>query len=122
MKLLAPAPGYRLFSNRDPFPEEYMNKKITIGAIIFCIALGLTAFPAVPPAAAAGVYYQQYLPENFEKTKNLKRVLFFYAPWCSGCHQTHQQLISAHLPDGVVIFKIDYDSATVLRKAYGVPY
>src|SRR5437762_10844588 len=98
-----------------------MGKTSRIGLLILVVGL-ITAPYSHPLAAAQKGKYQDYVAEDFEKAKDLKRVLFFYATWCSGCQNTHRQLQTSYIPDDVIIFKIDYDAATELRKAYGVPY
>lgn len=49
-------------------------------------------------------------------------ILFFHADWCSSCRGLESD-INANLsaiPDGLSIQKIDYDTATDLKKKYGV--
>lgn len=48
------------------------------------------------------------------------RVLFFHAPWCPQCRALEEDILSADLPDGVTILKVDYDSHQALRQQYGV--
>ena len=47
-------------------------------------------------------------------------ILFFHAPWCPECRGFEQAIESGTVPDGAQILKVDYDSATDLRKKYGV--
>jgi thiol-disulfide isomerase/thioredoxin len=49
-------------------------------------------------------------------------VLFFAAPWCSSCRQTRTNIEAdlAGIPAGLVIVVVDYDTATDLRRRYGV--
>ena len=96
-----------------------MKKILFVFTLVLAIAT--ITLPLAFPAWATGVY-QEYSAESYENTKNLKRVLFFYANWCSGCRGTDQQLRSATIPDDVIVLKIDYDSSVELRKKYGVPY
>jgi thiol-disulfide isomerase/thioredoxin len=50
-----------------------------------------------------------------------KVVLFFHAGWCPTCKQAEKSLTSdADIPAGLTIVKVDYDSATDLRRQYGV--
>lgn len=51
-------------------------------------------------------------------------VLFFHAGWCPTCRALETN-INAHLsdiPDNTHILKIDYDTATELKKKYGITY
>ncbi len=50
-----------------------------------------------------------------------KRVaLFFHASWCPSCQELHNTLTSETVPSDVVVLKVDYDSATEMKKHYGV--
>lgn len=63
--------------------------------------------------------YQDYSEQalNSSSTTNL---LFFHAPWCPQCRSLEKSIQESELPDGVTIFKVDYDSNQELRKKYGV--
>ncbi len=47
-------------------------------------------------------------------------VLFFNASWCPTCQSTVQSLDADGVPAGLTVVSVDYDSATDLRKQYGV--
>jgi len=47
-------------------------------------------------------------------------VLFFHAPWCPDCRATEAALDADGVPDGLTVVKVDFDSATDLRRRYGV--
>jgi thiol-disulfide isomerase/thioredoxin len=49
-------------------------------------------------------------------------VLFFAASWCSTCRTTRANIEAdlAGIPPGLVIVVVDYDSATDVRRQYGV--
>jgi len=49
-----------------------------------------------------------------------RRVLFFHAPWCPQCNDLDKSIKNGVIPDGVTIFKTDYDSNQELRQQYGV--
>ena len=68
--------------------------------------------------------YIPYSQPSFEAAADKKRVLFFHAPWCPTCRPADAafQKDSARIPEGVVLFKTDYDTATELKKKYGVTY
>lgn len=71
-----------------------------------------------PEQAQAGVYVD-YSAEKVAATSGTK-LLFFYAPWCPQCRQIDDDIKSNGLPDGVTVFKVDYDSNQALRQKYGV--
>ena len=47
-------------------------------------------------------------------------ILFFHAPWCPECRGFEEAIKGGEVPDGAQILKVDYDSATDLRKQHGV--
>jgi thiol-disulfide isomerase/thioredoxin len=47
-------------------------------------------------------------------------VLFFNASWCPTCQAAVRSLEADGVPAGLTVVSVDYDSATDLRKAYGV--
>lgn len=63
--------------------------------------------------------YLDYENGAIEKTSGTK-ILFFHAPWCSQCRALEEDILSKGVPDGVTIFKVDYDSSQKLRQKYGV--
>lgn len=76
------------------------------------------ATTTTPSPAAAGVY-ADYSSEKVAATSGTK-LLFFYAPWCPQCRQIDDDIKSNGLPDGVTVFKVDYDSNQTLRQKYRV--
>ena len=73
---------------------------------------------ATPEAPADGVYLD-YTDGAIEATAGPK-VLFFHASWCPQCRQLDEELLAEGAPDGLAVFKVDYDSRTDLRQKYGV--
>jgi thiol-disulfide isomerase/thioredoxin len=85
--------------------------------------------PAVPSAAGAagasampaGAYLTQ---ADYEKDvadrAGTKVVYFFHATWCPDCRATDAALTGLGVPAGLTVVKVDYDTATELRKTYGV--
>ena len=73
-----------------------------------------------PTATVAKGAYTPYTQTSFTETPAERRVLFFHASWCPQCRALESDLTSKPLPDGVTIFKVDYDSHQDLRKKYGV--
>lgn len=63
--------------------------------------------------------YTEYSETKLAKAKwNI--VLFFSATWCPSCTSTNTNLKSEKIPDGLTIFKVDYDTNTSLRQKYGI--
>lgn len=54
----------------------------------------------------------------------LKNVLFFHASWCPTCRAADADISAklSSIPAGLIIHKVDYDTATDLKKKYGVTY
>jgi thiol-disulfide isomerase/thioredoxin len=69
--------------------------------------------------AAESGQYLDYSPELVASTPGDK-LLFFHAPWCSQCVELEGDIEASGVPDGVTVFKVDYDSNQDLRKKYGV--
>jgi thiol-disulfide isomerase/thioredoxin len=74
--------------------------------------------PEAPEAPAEGAYVD-YEDGIIEQTAGPK-VLFFHATWCPNCRQLDEELIADGAPDGLTVFKVDYDDRTDLRQKYGV--
>ena len=49
-----------------------------------------------------------------------RHILFFHAVWCPECQAFKKDLLSGDIPDGVQILEVNYDTATALKKKYGV--
>lgn len=49
-----------------------------------------------------------------------KRIVFFHASWCIQCRQLESSIKAGTIPEGVTIFKVDYDANQKLRQQYGV--
>lgn len=63
--------------------------------------------------------YLDYTDGIIEQTAGPK-ALFFHASWCPNCRQLDEELLAEGAPDGLTVFKVDYDSRTDLRQKYGV--
>lgn len=66
-----------------------------------------------------------YLPYSADAvaTSNADHILlFFHATWCPSCKALDADIVknAETIPDGVVIFKVDYDTSTELKQKYGV--
>jgi thioredoxin 1 len=78
----------------------------------------------VPVEVKAAGLYLDYTPEIALQYADKKRVLFFHAGWCPTCIATNKE-VNANLdsiPEGVVIFRIDYDTSDELKERYNVTY
>ena len=73
---------------------------------------------ASPPVPVAGAYVD-YTDGAIEATAGAK-ALFFHASWCPQCRALDEDLRAAGVPDGLTVFRVDYDSRTDLRQRYGV--
>ncbi len=69
-------------------------------------------------SASAGVY-TAYQAEKVAATQGTK-LLFFHAPWCPQCRKLEASIKASTIPQGVTIFKVDYDTNQALRQKYGV--
>ncbi len=63
--------------------------------------------------------YEAYSADKVAATAGTS-ILFFHAPWCPQCRKLENDIKASGVPDGVTIFKVDYDSSQDLRKKYGV--
>ena len=63
--------------------------------------------------------YLDYYDGAIAETPGLK-VLFFHASWCPKCRALDADIKANAIPDGMTIFKVDFDTATSLRQQYGV--
>lgn len=75
--------------------------------------------PQPAPADAVKGKYVEYTEETFASTAGTKW-LFFHALWCPQCRALDESIRASELPDGLTIFKVDYDSNQPLRAKYGV--
>lgn len=63
--------------------------------------------------------YTDYSPEAL-KNASWNIVLFFHADWCPTCQAIEKDILSKEVPSGLTILKVDYDTATDLKKKYNV--
>lgn len=73
---------------------------------------------AAAPTTAPGAYVE-YTDGAIEATAGAK-ALFFHASWCPQCRALDDDLTARGVPDGLTVFKVDYDARTDLRQTYGV--
>lgn len=74
----------------------------------------------LPPSASNRTMgaYTDYSREKVVATHGTK-ILFFHAPWCPQCRALETSIETGPIPEGVTIFKVDYDSNQELRQRYG---
>ena len=73
---------------------------------------------AIPESKNSGQYID-YSAEALNSS-NGTTILFFHAPWCPQCRSLDSDIKKSGTPEGVTIFKVDYDSNQDLRKKHGV--
>lgn len=80
----------------------------------------------VATASAAPVVgsYEAYAEEKLSKANAGDVVLFFRASWCPTCRAVDADIKKnlTAIPAGLVILDVNYDTATDLKKKYGVTY
>lgn len=72
----------------------------------------------------ASAEYRAYSESAYEAALASEKdvLLFFHAAWCPTCRALDVEIQErmGDLPDGLVIFKTDYDTQTELKTKYGV--
>lgn len=73
------------------------------------------------PTATAAIpgRYTPYDARELAATTGIK-IIFFHASWCPQCRKLEADIKAGPIPDGVTIYKADYDSSQALRQKYGV--
>jgi thiol-disulfide isomerase/thioredoxin len=74
--------------------------------------------PDTSPPPNRGTF-TSYSADNVAATEDTA-LLFFHAPWCPQCRALEASIDTTGVPQGVTIFKVDYDSNQALRQKYGV--
>lgn len=66
--------------------------------------------------------YVDYSQVAFDNAKDQKRVYFFHAAWCPTCRIANEEFMSNidQIPEGLVLFKTDYDTEKELKTRYGI--
>lgn len=62
--------------------------------------------------------YEEYNAASIGEAEST--VLFFHAPYCGSCTAIDKNLKETGIQDGVKVLKVDFDTATDLKKQYGV--
>lgn len=68
---------------------------------------------------AAGKY-AQYDEAAIRDTAYNQTILFFHAAWCPECRSFKKAINEAEIPNGTQVLEVNYDSASDLKKQYGV--
>lgn len=68
--------------------------------------------------------YEAYAQEKLARAEKGDVVLFFHASWCPSCRGLNADIEKSlkAIPAETSILKVDYDTATELKKRYGVTY
>jgi thiol-disulfide isomerase/thioredoxin len=111
----APSPG----SSTAERPAVTSPSESPIGSPAPVQTPSAEAAPPVATAAPVAGAYIDYTDGVVEDTAGAK-VLFFHAAWCPQCRKLDEQLRAEGPPEGLTIFKVDYDSRSDLRQRYGV--
>ncbi len=99
-------------SSDDPAPASTASAGTETGS-------GTAGSTGAGKASRAPGQYVDYSPELVASTPGTK-LLFFHAPWCSQCQALESDINASEIPDGVTIFKVDYDTNQDLRVKYDV--
>ena len=72
----------------------------------------------------AGSFVDYDTAQVASAAENGTALLFFHAKWCPTCRAAEKDINSrlGEIPEGLTIFKTDYDTQTELKKKYGVTY
>jgi len=69
--------------------------------------------------SAAG-FFKDYVSMDMLADGPENKVLFFHASWCPSCRALEGDLGKNVIPDGLGVYKINYDTSLELKKKYGV--
>jgi thiol-disulfide isomerase/thioredoxin len=77
--------------------------------------------PPAQPTTESGVY-APYDAARVATSDADHILLFFHAPWCPSCRALDADITAgaSTIPADVAIFQVDYDTATELKRRYGV--
>lgn len=109
-----------------------INKKLllpvaVIGLFVFGAILLRPKNSAVTAQDIAPINYPKYADYSdsaFVNSADKKRVLFFWAPWCSTCGPADAEFQNkvGEIPDDVALFRVNYDRENALKTKYNVAY
>lgn len=107
-----------------------INSNIIIGNIIaiviwifLLIQYSLSSSPSVMNTSSSSIYtwwtYTDYDP-TLPSWLSGNIILFFHADWCPTCRQAEENFLKNGIPEWLTILKVDFDTATDLRKKYSI--
>lgn len=106
-----------------------MKGKLVVLILVLAAFAGflISKKPTPQPTSQIAVSNGRYTPYTkaaFDGAKDKKRILYFHAPWCPICRPIDKEFQekAGEIPEGVVVFKTDYDTSGDLKKKYGVTY
>ncbi len=79
-----------------------------------------TPAPSTPKTTPVKGAYIAYSDQAFADHATARRILFFHADWCPQCRALDASLRSGGVPDGTIIYKLNYDTNQSLRSRYTV--
>ena len=119
-----------------------MNK--TVVSLIVILVIGLGGFLFLPKSspkigtpvtqeaseAIPSSRYVEYSKTILDQSKDLRRVLYFYATWCPTCKAANEDFLANpnKIPEDVVLIRINYNDPDTdaeekdLAKKYGITY
>jgi len=111
-----------------------MNSKILVIILVLVALIGGGIFISqqpkteqAPQQTEASLSSDRYVPYSqpaFAAASDRRRVLYFHADWCPTCRPLNAALSADpnQIPEGVVLFKTNYDTETELKQKYSIPY
>lgn len=119
-----------------------MNKRVLVAVVVLTVVIvgavaALSFLPAVQQVAAPKAIHTvpsatptptetlgpgAYVAYSADAVpaQNGRTFVFFYAPWCGQCRDIDAGILAQGVPDGVTIFKADFDTEQALEQHYGV--
>lgn len=106
------------------------GESVTVGGEVVKLAPAPSSPPPTPAPTLAEEKkqmmrpgsYEAYEPAKLAYAENGTVVLFFHAAWCPTCRAAESNFRAVSFPDGLTMLKIDYDTATDLKRQYGITY
>lgn len=71
-------------------------------------------------ASSSNDQYKVYDDTLLASLTGSRILLFFHADWCPTCQNFEKQILKTTLPKDIVILKVNYDTATELKKKYSI--
>lgn len=103
----------------SPTSSSMDDDMTTAGADDMATAEPMDDMSADAMTAGAYLTLEEYQSQMADRAETAV-VYFFHADWCPSCRATEESLTTAGIPDGLTVVKIDYDTATELKREYGI--